>query len=193
MTVLGIDGLRRCFGGQAGKEQYGLYHDIIWAKPISDDIQLFEALVLETMHSGLSFEIILRKKDAFRELFFLEDPMKCAQLSDTYLEECLTNPRIVRHRKKVFSIRQNARVFISLQKEFGSFYHYLFSYVNFQPITHDISKFEELPKNEPISYALSNDLKKRGMSFVGQTTIYAYMQAIGMVNDHLRECHCKKN
>lgn len=186
MTVLGADGLKRCFGGQLGKELYGHYHDHEWGKLCFDDQALFEALILEMLQSGLSFEIVLKKRAAFKEAFFAFDPSLCALVSDDYLESCLTNKNLIRHKKKIFSIRQNAKAFLSIQEEFLSFSQYLWSFVDFKTIRDE--EFT-LKTHDALSDQIAKDLKNKGMSFVGSKTIYAYMQAVGLRNDHAKECH----
>lgn len=191
MTILGIDNKNRCFGGQKGKELYGVYHDTVWAKPCYNDHNLFEALVLETMQSGLSFEIILKRKEALKKAFFDFDPDKCAALDDNYLESLMQNVSIIRHKKKIFSVRQNAQVYKKLQNLHGSFSKYLWSFVDHTPITRELDQFHDNLHSHPACLKLSCDLKQHGMTFVAPKTILAYMQAVGLFNDHLRTCHVK--
>lgn len=184
------DSKNRCFGNKPGQTFYADYHDNEWGIPQHDDQHLFEMLILEGAQAGLSWETILRKRAGYRAAFHQFDVAKVAQMSDEDLESCRENPEIVRNKLKIYATRKNARVFMEIQKEFGSFDHYIWAYVDHQPILNNWEKFEDVPVSTDISDALSKDLKKRGMSFVGTTIIYAYMQAIGMVNDHLTDCWC---
>ena len=190
MTVLGSDPKIRCFGGDPGKEFYAHYHDHEWGIPSHDDQHLFEMLILEGAQAGLSWETILKKREGYRKAFYHFDPTKAASMSDDELEDLRQNPEIIRNRLKIFGTRQNAQVFLKVQQEFGSFDRYLWKFVNGKPILNHWHRFEEVPNQTPTSDALAKDLKKRGMTFVGSTIIYAYMQAIGMVNDHLTTCWC---
>jgi DNA-3-methyladenine glycosylase I len=151
---------------------YQKYHDEEWGVPVYDDTKLFEMLILEGAQAGLSWETILKKRTGYKKAFHNFDVQKCAQMSDPELEKLMQNPKIIRNRLKIFSVRKNARVFLDIQKEFGSFSDYIWKFVD----------------NNGASDKISKDLKKRGMSFVGPTIIYAYMQAVGLVNDHEPEC-----
>lgn len=188
MTILGIDNKQRCFGGSLGKELYGDYHDHDWAHPCYDDHKLFIKLILECMQSGLSFEIILKKKQGYLELFYNLDPVKCAQLSDDDLAQLSKNEKIIRHAAKVYAIRSNAEAFLKIQKLHGSFSNFIWSFVKNTPIVNSYDTFSQaLPSDE--SLLLSKALKKYGMKFIGHATTYAFMQAAGLVNDHLKNCH----
>lgn len=187
MTILGVDGKRRCFGGQSGKEFYGIYHDEEWGVPVHDDRLLFEMLILEGAQAGLSWETVLKRREGYRAAFHHFDPIKVAAMSDEELEARLLDPKIIRNRLKVYGARQNAAVFLAIQKEFGSFDCYLWAFVGGKPI---VNAGEQTVCRSSVSDALSKDLKKRGMTFVGSTIIYAYMQAIGMVRDHCIGCWC---
>lgn len=178
----------RCFGNGLGKEFYAAYHDHEWGVPVHDDRHLFEMLCLEGAQAGLSWETVLKKRDNYRRLFHNFQPDLVAKMTDRELEKHLENPGIIRNRLKVFSVRVNAQAFLAIQKEFGSFNDYLWAFVNYQPILNHWKKMDEIPSRSAVSDALSKDLKKRGMKFVGTTIIYAYMQAVGMVNDHLIGC-----
>ena len=182
------DNLPRCFGNGIGKEFYANYHDNEWGVPVHDDSKLFEMLVLEGAQAGLSWETILKRRLGYQEVFFHFDIERVAGLSDDYLEILRSDPRIIRNKLKILSTRKNARVTLALIKEFGSFNDYLWGFVDGQPIKNHWHKMAEVPVTTKISDELSRDLKKRGMSFVGSTIIYAYMQAVGMVNDHLITC-----
>ncbi len=190
MTTLENDTKIRCFGGGHGKEFYAHYHDYEWGIPSHDDQHLFEMLVLEGVQAGLSWETVLKKREGYHRAFHNFDPLKVAAMSDDELENLRHNPEIIRNRLKIYGTRQNASVFLRIQEESGSFDSYLWSFVNGNSIQNHWSRPEDRPVQTPVSDALSKDLKKRGMTFVGSTIIYAYMQAIGMVNDHLTTCWC---
>lgn len=179
---------KRCFGGEPGKEFYAEYHDLEWGVPSHDDQHLFEMLILEGAQAGLSWETVLKKRSGYRKAFHNFDPDKVASMSDPELEVLRENPAIIRNRLKIYSARKNAQVFLSIQLEFGSFDKYVWGFVKGNPIHHYLKSFKEVPVTTVESDALSKDLKKRGMSFVGSTIIYAYMQAVGMVNDHVEGC-----
>lgn len=145
-------------------------------------------LILESAQAGLSWETVLKKQEGYRKAFYKFDPKKVALMSDEELEQLCKNPEIIRNRLKIYGTRQNAQVFLRIQHEFGSFDTYVWNFVQGKPIKNHWQRFEEVPTSTSESDALSKDLKKRGMTFVGSTIIYAYMQAIGMVNDHLTGC-----
>jgi len=186
----GSDGKIRCFGGKPGQEFYADYHDNEWGIPNRDDQHLFEMLILEGAQAGLSWETVLKKREGYRKAFHGFDVEKVAAMTDAELEEQLQNPEIIRNRLKVFAARKNAIAFIKIQEEFGSFAKYIWGYVNDTPVINKIESFEQLPASTELSDKISKDLKKRGMTFVGSTIIYAYMQSIGMVNDHIKGCWC---
>lgn len=180
----------RCFGNKPGQQLYADYHDNEWGLPVHDDQKLFELLILEGAQAGLSWETVLKKRTAYRGAFHQFVPAKVAVMPDAELESLVANPAIIRHRLKIFSARKNANVFLEIQRAYGSFDHYLWPFVNCEPILNHWQTAAEVPVNTPISDALSKDLKNKGMSFVGSTIMYAYMQAVGMVNDHLTCCWC---
>ncbi|MGC1182030.1 DNA-3-methyladenine glycosylase I [Legionella sp.] len=180
--------MNRCPWVGTNKPHYELYHDTEWGIPVHSDQKHFEMLILEGAQAGLSWETILKRREGYREAFKQFDPTVVANLSDSYLETLLTNPAIIRNRLKVFSARQNARVFITIQLEFGSFDNYVWQFVQGQPKINHPQSLQEVPIQTKESDALSKDLKKRGMRFAGSTIIYAYMQAVGMVNDHIQGC-----
>lgn len=190
MSILGGDGKRRCFGGQPGKEFYAEYHDNEWGIPVHDDKHLFEMLILEGAQAGLSWETILKRRKGYREAFYYFDPRKVALMTDDELNALLQNEKIIRNRLKIYAARQNAQVFLKIQQEYNSFDHYVWNFVKGKPIVNHRKKFSDVPVTTLESDALSKDLKKRGMTFVGSTIIYAYMQAVGLVNDHLADCWC---
>lgn len=181
---------KRCFGNKPNQEFYAKYHDQEWGVPVHDDCHLFEMLILEGAQAGLSWETILKRRDHYRKAFHHFDPAKVAQMTDTELADLLQNTGIIRNRLKIAAARQNAQVFLLIQQEFGSFDRYLWRFVDNQPIRNHWQHFAEVPVTTAESDALSKDLKKRGMKFVGSTIMYAFMQAVGMVNDHLTTCCC---
>ncbi len=191
--MLCADGKRRCFGGQEGKKFYADYHDNEWGIPTHDDLHLFEMLILEGAQAGLSWETILKRRADYQAAFYHFDPHKIAAMSDAQLEALLLNEKIIRNRLKIFAVRKNAQVFLAIQKEHGSFDRYLWNFVNGKAIVNNRKLFSEVPTSSKESDALSKDLKKRGMKFVGSTIMYAYMQAVGLVNDHLADCWCCSN
>ncbi|MCB1117604.1 MAG: DNA-3-methyladenine glycosylase I [Chlamydiia bacterium] len=178
----------RCFG--SGKPFYEIYHDHEWAVPSHDDRHLFEMLCLEGAQAGLSWEIILKRREGYREAFHQFDPIRVAAMTDKELELLHQNPKIIRNRLKIASARTNARSFLEIQREFGSFDRYVWAFVNNKPLTGNWKTFSDVPCQTQESQALSKDLQKRGMRFVGPTIIYSFMQAVGMVNDHTQECWC---
>jgi len=182
------EGKKRCFGGGLGKEFYADYHDKEWGIPVHDDQHLFEMLILEGAQAGLSWETVLKRRENYRKAFHDFDPIKVASMSEQEMEALCQNPGIIRNRLKIYGARQNAQVFLKIQKEFGSFDRYIWKFVNDKPIKNQWKQFKDIPATTVESIALSKDLKKRGMTFVGPTIIYAYMQAVGLVNDHLMEC-----
>lgn len=181
-----IDDKPRCFGSHS--ELYARYHDTEWGVPVRDDRLLFEMLILEGAHAGLSWETILKKRDGYREVFHDFDIARVAAMTDDELATALQNPAIVRHRQKVPSARKNAQVFLEMQKEFGSFRDWLWDHVDGTPLVGNWPSMSDVPGSTPLSDQISKDLKKRGMSFVGSTIIYAYLQAVGVVNDHYQGC-----
>lgn len=170
-------------------ELYTNYHDTEWGRFVDDDRILFEFLVLESAQAGLSWITILRKRENYRRLFADFDVAKVAAFTEEQQAEILTDPGIIRNRLKVKSTVSNAQIFIAIQQEFGSFYTYLYSFMpNKQPILNHWEQLKDAPVRTSESDAIAKDLKKRGMKFFGTTICYAYMQAVGMVNDHLVSC-----
>jgi DNA-3-methyladenine glycosylase I len=178
----------RCGWVGSGKPFYEEYHDTEWGVPVHDDRKHFEFLILEGAQAGLSWETILKKREGYRKAFKGFDPAKVARMTDAALERLLGNPEIIRNRLKIFAARRNARVFLEIQKEFGSFDAYVWRFVGGKPIEGRRKTLKDIPARTAESDALSKDLKKRGMSFVGSTIIYAHMQATGLVNDHVADC-----
>jgi len=167
---------------------YVAYHDEEWGVPQHDDRRLFEKLILEGAQAGLSWITILRKREAYRRVFHGFDPVKVAAMTDAELETALQDPGIVRNRLKVFSARKNARAFLAVQKEFGSFDAFLWAFVGGVTKVNHPKTLAEVPAVTPEAEALSKALKKRGFTFVGPTIMYAYMQSMGLVEDHLTTC-----
>ncbi len=166
-----------------------IYHDNEWGIPkFDDDRFLFEMLTLEGAQAGLSWKTILQKREGYRNAFANFDVQKVAGFDEKKQEELRNNPEIIRNRLKIKSAINNARAFIKVQQEFGSFSKYIWAFVDHKPIQNAWKNMQEVPATTPLSDAISKDLKKRGFSFVGSTIIYAYMQSIGMVNDHLTAC-----
>ena len=180
--------LKRCPWVGHNKPHYEHYHDTEWGVPVHDDQKLFEMLILEGAQAGLNWETILKRREGYRKAFKQFNPVAVANMSDAELENLLANPAIIRNRLKVFSTRQNARVFIAIQHEYQSFDAYVWGFVQGKPKINSPETMQDVPTSTPESNALSKDLKKRGMNFVGPTIMYAYMQAIGMVNDHVAGC-----
>ena len=164
------------------------YHDREWGLPVHDDRELFEFLILESMQAGLSWMTILRKRDNFRAAFDDFDPLKISKYDQAKFEELINNPGIIRNRLKIKSASQNAREFLAVQAEFGSFDAYMWGFVGGKPIVNSWKAMAEIPAQTEASVILSKDLKKRGFNFVGPTIVYAHMQATGMVNDHTTDC-----
>jgi DNA-3-methyladenine glycosylase I len=163
------------------------YHDTEWGVPVHDEIRLFEFLILEGALAGLSWDTVLRKREAYRDAFAGFDPERVARFTEARIEKLMTNDGIIRNRLKIASAVQNARAFVRVQDEVGSFDGYIWSYVDGRPILNERSG-GDVPATTPLSDAVSKDLKKRGFNFVGSTIIYAFMQATGMVNDHVVTC-----
>lgn len=180
----------RCFGSLPGKELYAEYHDREWGIPVHDDRRLFEMLILEGAQAGLSWETILKRREEYQKAFHDFDPSKVARMTDEELTALLKNEGIIRNRLKIYAARQNAQVFLQIQKEHGSFDRYVWNFVQGKPIVTRRKTLKDIPVSIPESEALSKDLKKRGMTFVGPTIIYAFMQAVGLVDDHLIDCWC---
>jgi len=175
----------RCFGNSP---LYNDYHDKEWGRPVHDDRTLFEFLTLEGAQAGLSWETVLKKRESYREAFDGFDPEKIILYDDAKIEELMHNSGIVRNRLKINAVIINAKLFLDIQKQYGSFDKFIWAYVDNKPINNRIEKPEDWVATSPISDKISKDLKKLGFKFVGSTIIYAFMQATGMVNDHLTSC-----
>ncbi|MAD96508.1 MAG: DNA-3-methyladenine glycosylase I [Flavobacteriaceae bacterium] len=177
----------RCFWA-TGSKLYEDYHDNEWGEPVYDDQTLYEFLFLESFQAGLSWITILNKRENFRKAFDHFDYQKIANYKEDKFQELLQNEGIVRNKLKVRSATTNAQLFIEIQKEFGSFSKFIWSYVDGKPIINKFESREDVPATTAISDQISKDLKKRGFKFVGSTIMYAFMQATGMVNDHTTSC-----
>ncbi len=182
----------RCLWGNSDNSLMVKYHDKEWGKPVYKDNKHFEMLILEGAQAGLSWETILNKRENYRKAFANFNPSKVAKFSKAQIEKCLKNPGIVRNRLKVESTVSNAKAFLQIRKEFGSFNKYIWGFVNNTPIINTFHSHGDIPAKTTLSDTISKDLKKRGFRFVGSTIIYAYMQAIGMVDDHLTTCFVRK-
>ena len=169
-------------------EQYISYHDDEWGVPSHDDRHLFEMLILEGAQAGLSWSTILKKRAAYRLAFDDFDAEKIARYTPARVERLMRNAGIVRNRLKIEAAVKNAKAFIAVRKEFGSFDRYIWQFIGGKPLVNRRRTMQEIPSSTPVSDAMSKDLKKRGFTFVGTTICYAFMQAVGMVNDHLIDC-----
>ena len=168
------------------------YHDEEWGQPVHNDRVLFEFLILEGAQAGLSWNTILQKRDNYRKAFNEFDPARVARYDRRKMQQLLGDPGIVRNRLKISSAVENAKAFLRVQKEFGSFDSYIWQFVGGKPIVNARQSLKQIPARTAESDAMSKDLKKRGFNFVGSTICYAFMQAVGMVNDHIVDCHFYK-
>jgi DNA-3-methyladenine glycosylase I len=179
---------KRCFWVSLDKPYYVEYHDTEWGVPVHDDHRHFEMLILEGAQAGLSWETILRKREHYRRAFAEFDPAKVARFTPARIEKLLLDPGLVRNRLKIHSAVKNARAFLAIQKEFGTFDAYVWRFVGNRPIDRNRKRRADVPAKTEESDALSKDLQKRGFNFVGSTIVYSYMQAVGLVNDHTTDC-----
>jgi DNA-3-methyladenine glycosylase I len=179
--------LKRCAWALAS-QQYTDYHDNEWGVPVHDDGKLFEMLILEGVQAGLSWSLILKKRAGYIQAFDGFDASKIARYDNRKVQELLANPEIVRNRLKIQATLQNARAFLQVQSEAGSFDVFLWQFVDGQPLQNAWKSLQEVPAKTRESDAMSKELKRRGFTFVGSTICYAFMQAVGMVNDHITEC-----
>ncbi len=179
--------VQRCFGSEQDPRMMK-YHDEEWGVPLHDDLKLFEFLILEGMQAGLSWSTILNTRENFRRAFSGFDPETVADYTDEDQSRLLNDSGIIRNRLKIQGAIANARCFLEIQREFGSFDAYSWKFVGGRPIRHKITSLSQMPATSPESDALSKDLRQRGFKFVGSTIIYSHMQATGMVNDHLTGC-----
>jgi DNA-3-methyladenine glycosylase I len=174
-----------------GEPIYIRYHDEEWGVPVRNDQQHFENLILELMHSGLSWLTVLRKRENFRTAFVNFNPIKIAAFDEEKIEELLKNEGIIRHRKKIEATIINAKQFIRIQQEYGSFNDYIWKYVNNEPVMNHYQELSQVPAKTELSDQISKELKQRGFKFLGSVTIYSYLQASGLINDHLEDCELK--
>ncbi len=180
--------MKRCDWVPLDDKLYADYHDKEWGVPVHNDRKLFEMLILEGAQAGLSWRTVLKKRENYRGAFSKFDYKKIAKYSDLKIKSLLKNSGIIRNRLKINSAVKNAQIFIKIRKEFGSFNKYIWSFVKFKSINNSFINLREIPAKTELSDNISKDLKKRGMSFVGSTIIYALLQSIGMVNDHQVNC-----
>jgi len=178
----------RCAWVPNGNELYEKYHDTEWGVPVHDDRKLFEFIVLESAQAGLSWAIVLKKREGYRKAFANFDPKKVARFGSRDVARLLKNPEIIRNRQKINAAIKNAQVFLKIQKEFSSFDSYMWGFVGGKTIKHKLESLKDYPKFIPESELFAKDLKKRGFGFFGPTVAYAHMQAVGMVDDHMKTC-----
>ncbi|MFY0653548.1 MAG: DNA-3-methyladenine glycosylase I [Cyclobacteriaceae bacterium] len=183
---------KRCEWAENTYPAYEKYHDEEWGVPVHNDKVHFEFLILESAQAGLSWSTVLNKREGYRKAFANFEVEKVARYDEKKIEELIQNPEIIRNKLKIRAAVTNARLFLEVQKELGSFSKYIWSFVNNQTIVGNWKKMPDVPATSPESDALSKDLKKRGFKFVGSTIIYAHMQATGLVNDHTTDCFCFK-
>lgn len=180
--------MKRCAWAEGKGGLYRAYHDLEWGVPIHDDQKLFEFIVLESAQAGLSWQTILNKRAGYKKAFKNFDPKKVAKMTATEQSKLLEDPGIVRNRLKITSTVSNAQAFLAVQKEFGSFATYLWSWVDNTPVQGKRKSMSDVPAVTPLAVTLAKDLKKRGFKFLGPTVCYAFLQAVGVVNDHTRDC-----
>ncbi|MBS1549945.1 MAG: DNA-3-methyladenine glycosylase I [Bacteroidetes bacterium] len=171
---------------------YRAYHDEEWGKPVYDDSQFFEFIILESFQAGLSWHTILKKREGFRVAFDGFDVQKIAGYSLQKIEELKRNSSIIRNRLKIEAAISNAQSFIKIQDEFGSFSNYIWNFVDGKPVVNRVKSLSEIPAITSLSDTIAKDLKKRGFKFMGSTVVYAFLQATGLVDDHLSSCFCAK-
>ena len=186
--LMSADGVRRCFGTRPGQDILARYHDEEWGVPVHDDRHLFEMLTLEGAQAGLSWDVVLRKRAGYRAAFHDFDIARVSAMDDYALEALRQNEGIVRNRLKIYSTRSNAAAVLAVQKSHGSFAAYLWAFVDGQPVINQTASLSQVPASTSLSDDLSKDMKRRGFKFVGSTIIYAFIQGIGMVDDHVAGC-----
>ncbi len=191
-AVLMNDSIKRCPWVDLSKPEYQEYHDKEWGVPVHDDRRLFEFLILEAFQAGLSWYTILKRRDNFRIAFDQFDPEKVARYEEAKIQELLAYPGIIRNRSKVLAAVNNARRFLEVQEQFGSFDAYIWNFIDNKSIVNVLWKLEDYPSKSSESETISKALRKRGFSFVGPTIVYAHMQATGMVNDHTIDCYRRR-
>jgi len=180
------DGKTRCWG--EGDPLARAYHDEEWGVPVHDDRVLYEFILLEGVQAGLSWSTVLKRRENYRKAFDGFDPTKIAEYNEARIEGLVHDASIIRNRRKIVSHVNNARAFLRVQEEHGSFDEYLWAYVDHKPVMNEFISWEEVPSKTELSTRIAKDLKSLGFSFVGPTIVYAYMQSVGMVNDHLTGC-----
>ncbi len=178
----------RCAWAGTTDENYIAYHDMEWGVPVTDDVKLFEFIVLESAQAGLSWKTILNRREGYRKAFKGFDPKKVAKMGEKDVARLVNDPSIIRNRMKIESTIKNAKAFLLVQKEFGSFSNYMWGWVKEKPVQGKRKKSSDIPAVTDLAIAMSKDLKKRGFSFLGPTVWYAHMQAVGMANDHVMSC-----
>jgi DNA-3-methyladenine glycosylase I len=181
-----MDKSTRCFGNK--DPLMAEYHDTEWGVPLHDDKELFGLIILEGAQAGLSWRTVLHRREAYRKAYVGFDPEKVAGFASDRLEDIRLNSGIIKNKLKIASAVKNAKGFLDVQREYGSFDKYLWGYVDFDPVMNAYSSWKEVPVETDLSNQISSDLKKRGFTFIGPTIMYAYMQSVGMVNDHLTSC-----
>ncbi|NLS11409.1 DNA-3-methyladenine glycosylase I [Vibrio sp. SM6] len=182
--------MTRCQWVDESKPDYVAYHDDEWGVPVYDDQRFFEFIVLESAQAGLNWYTILRRREGYRHAFAQFDPHKVAQFDEAKIDQLVQDPGIIRHRGKIAAAVNNARCFLEIQQEFGSFSRFIWAYVDDVPLVR--SEATTVPATTPLSDRIAKDLKKRGFKFIGSTIVYAFMQATGLVNDHDLDCCCRR-
>lgn len=182
---------KRCGWVKMNNPLYVVYHDEEWGQPLHDDRALFELLCMETYQAGLSWETVLNKRQAFREVFYNYQAQCISEMTDEELEALLENPAIIRNRAKLFATRANALAFLQVQKNYGSFDAYLWSFVEGKTIVNDVPDYHQAPAKTALSEKLAKDLKKRGFKFTGPVAVLAFLQAAGLIDDHENDCEWK--
>lgn len=181
-----MDTSTRCFGNK--DDLMSLYHDTEWGVPLHDENELYGLLVLEGAQAGLSWRTVLHRREEYRTAFAGFDPVEVATFTPERLEDIRQNSGVIRNKLKIASAVKNAKAFLAVQREYGSFDKYLWEYMDYTPVMNGFNSWKEVPAETELSQRISKDLKKRGFTFVGATIMYAYMQSVGMVNDHLTTC-----
>ena len=182
---------KRCGWVKMNNPLYVAYHDEEWGQPLHDDRALFELLCMETYQAGLSWETVLNKRQAFREVFYNYQAQCISEMTDEELEALLDNPAIIRNRAKLFATRANAQAFLQVQKNYGSFDAYLWSFVEGKTIVNDVPDYHQASAKTALSEKLAKDLKKRGFKFTGPVAVLSFLQAAGLVDDHENDCEWK--
>lgn len=183
--------MKRCDWAE-GAEELTLYHDTEWGRPTHEDRIFFEFLVLEGAQAGLNWLTILKKREGYKKVFDNFDPEKLSLWNDKKIQKALSDTRIIRNRLKVHSVVENAKAFLEIQSEFGSFDSYIWDFVDGKPIVNRWKLLSQVPAETPLSQKISRELKKRDFRFVGPTIVYSFLQATGLIDDHLRSCYLAK-